>query len=123
MSIESLCKGDVVTKQTAANSRGPSGDSVRTWSDAGSLDCLIQTTSASQSQKYAATGSMFSHFVFFSSDPGLTVNNRLKWTTRAGAVLAAPIYLRVLDCYPEGQPGSDMLWVADCSYETTRSEA
>lgn len=122
MSVESLCTGDIVIKQTAANTRGPSGDSVRTYSDTATLNCLIQTVSASESQKYLAKGSRFSHYVFFSADPSLTVNHRLKWTSRAGATLATPIYLRVLDCYPEGRPGEDLLWVADCEYETTRSE-
>lgn len=123
MSIEELCQGDVVTKQVAAHTLGPSLDDVRTWSDVAALDCLIQTTSASESLKYSASGVQFSQIVMFSADPGLTKNHRLKWTTRAGVVLAVPIYLRVLDCYPEGIPGEDQLWIADCSYETTRSES
>lgn len=122
MTIAGLCKGDTVVRQTAAHSVSISGDARRTYTDTATLNCLIQTTSARESQKYNAKGSAFSHHVFFSADPGLTVNNRLKWTVRANTTLSVPIYLRVLDCYPEGRPGKDQLWIADCDMETTRSE-
>lgn len=102
---------------------GPS----RTFTDGLTLDCTIQTMGADEARKYEARGSKYLYNVFFSSDPTLTVNNRLKWTVRANVAFAtdSEIYLRVLDCYPEGRPGAegeDMLWVADCEQETTRKE-
>lgn len=122
MPIEDLTTGDIAVKQTAAHAIGPSGDDVQTWSDTAALACLIQTVGGSDSQKYAARGSQFNYNAFFSTNPGLTTNNRLKWTTRAGVALTTPIYLRVLDCYSEGPPGEDQLWIADLSQETMRSE-
>lgn len=123
MSIASLCRGDVVVRELATHTLGPSLDDVKTWAGTTRLDCLIQTTTASESLKYAAAGMSFSQIAMFSSDPGLTKNHRLKWVTRAGAVLSVPIYLRVLDIYIEGIPGKDQLWICDCGYETMRSES
>lgn len=118
MSIEDLTKGDTVVRETATHAVSSSGDDVRTWVAGASLECLVQTMGASEAQRYAVNGSRFLYNVFFSADPSLTRNNRLKWATRAGASLSTPIYLKVLDCYPEGIPGEDQLWVADCEQET-----
>lgn len=123
MSIEDLCQGDVVVKQTASHTLNSSLDDVRTWSDVATLDCLAQTPSSSESEKYSASGFVFSEKLFFSADPVLTKNNRLKWTTKANVALTVAIYLRVLGCYAQGIPGEDQLWIADCSYENTRSES
>jgi hypothetical protein len=123
MSVPALAQGDTVVKQSAAHAIGASMDAVRTWSDVSTLTCLIQTTSGSESSRYNARGSHFSHWAFFASDPSLTVNNRLKWTVEANQTLATAKYLRVLACYPEGRPGGNFLWVCECELETTRSEA
>lgn len=123
MSIEDLTKGDTVVKETATPTVSSRGDQSRSWSAGGSLECTVQTMSARDAEKYAAGGSSFFYSVFFSANPSLTRNNRLRWTVRAGVSLSPPIYLKVLDCYPEGPPGEDQLWVADCSQETTDSPA
>jgi hypothetical protein len=124
MSVEALCQGDEVIRQVATTTRGSLGGQARGWTDVGTaLDCLVQTPGAGESRKYDARGQRFSHQVFFAEDPALSVNHRLKWTVRAEATLAVPIYLRVLDCYPEGRPGEDFLWIADCEVETMRTEA
>lgn len=123
MSIANLCRGDVVVREVAGHTLGPSLDDVKIWSGTTRLDCLIQTTSASESLKYSAAGIAFSEVAMFSADPGLTKNHRLKWVTKAGAVLATPIYLRILGIYSEGIPGKDQLWICDCGYETMRSES
>lgn len=122
MSIESLTQGDTVVKQSSTVAIGESGGQVPTWSDAGSLTCTIQTPGASETRDYAARGMRLTHWAFFNSDPSLTNGNRLRWTVRAGVTLSVPIYLRVLDCYPEGRPGENMLWVADLEQVTTRPE-
>lgn len=122
MSIESLTTGDIVIRQTATTTRGESGGQVQVWSDAGRLDCMIQTASAGETLRYDAQGMRLTHWGFFSVDPGLTKNDRLLWVTKAGRALSNPIYLKVLDCYAEGRPGEDLLWVADLEQETTRSE-
>lgn len=123
MSIEDLAKGDTVVKEAATPTISASGDQVRTWAAGGSLECTVQTMSANDAEKYAAGGSSFFYSVFFAANPSLTRNNRLKWTVRAGAAVSPPIYLKVLACYPEGPPGEDQLWVADCSQETSDSPA
>jgi hypothetical protein len=121
MSIASLCTGDTVIKETAAHSIGAAGGDTKTWSGTTEYDCLVQTEGLS-STRFAARGEKKMHFVFFSSDVSLTVNNRLKWTVKAGATLAVAIYLRVLDYYSEGRPGEDLLWIAECEMETGRRE-
>jgi hypothetical protein len=122
MSIASLCTGDIVVKQAFTHTAGPSMDDIRDPVDIATLSCLVQIPSARELAAYAARGSAFSHWVFFSADPSLTVNNRLKWTVQANVTLPAPKYLRVLDCYPEGRPGENMLWIADCELQTIRAE-
>lgn len=125
MPIATLCKGDSVVVQAATTTRGASGGQSRAFADGATLDCLVQTPGAAEVRDYAARGMRLTHWVFFSADPGLTTNDRLKWVTRRNVALSTPIYLRALDCYPEGRPGSagsDMLWVADCEQVTSRGE-
>lgn len=125
MSIAALASGDTVVVETITTTRGEAGSQVRTPVEGASLDCAVQTPSASEIRSYQARGMKLDYWAFFSSDPSLTTNDRLKWMTRRAAALAIPIYLRVLDCYAEGRPGAsgeDMLWVADCEQVTSRTE-
>jgi hypothetical protein len=125
MPIADRCTGDKVVRQTVTHTVNSLGGDRRTYTDGATLDCAIQTPSAAEITKYAARGMRLGYWVFFSSDPSLTPDQRLKWTQRAGVALSTVKYLRVLDCYPEGQPGpaaDDLLWVADCEEETTRNQ-
>lgn len=122
MSVESLCHGDTVVVQTETTTRGASFGNSFAYTDGDSIDCLIQSVSASESLKYADRGMMFTDRAFFSSDPGLTNQNRLKQTVQGGVTLATPRLLRVLATNADGRPGEDMVWFADLSFEPTRRE-
>lgn len=122
MSIESLCTGDTVIKQTATHALGAAGGDTRTWADAGSLDCTIQTPSAREQTQYMARGMNFTHKAYFSSDPSLSTDNRLKWTVQKSNTLATPIYLRVLSIKSQGRPGEALLWIAALEQDTLRGE-
>lgn len=122
MSVSDLATGDTVVKQSETNSTGTSWGNSPSFTDGSSLDCMIQTAAASESGKYANRGMAFTHEAFFAADPGLTNQNRLKWTVKAGTTLSTPRYLRVLDVYTEGRPGEDELWVAELSEEQTRHD-
>jgi hypothetical protein len=125
MPIADRCTGDKVVRQTVTHTIGAMGGDARTYADGSTLDCCIQTPGASEITSYAARGQRLTHWVFFSADPNLTPDQRLKVTQQAGVTLGTAIYLRVLDCYAEGRPGpaaEDLLWVADCEQVSTRSE-
>ncbi len=122
MSIESLCTGDTVLKGTATHTLGAMGGDSRSYAYGAGLDCTVQTPSASAIAAWQARGQRLGYWVFFSTDPSLSPDFRLKWTVRAGTTLATPKILRVLDCYAEGRPSADLLWIADCEEVTTRSE-
>lgn len=123
MSVESLCQGDQVVKQTEVNTPGAAFGKSLTYTNGSTLDCLIQTVSDSESNKYQTTGMLFTHQVFFAENPALSSQNRLKWTVKDESNLSSAAFLRVLACYREGRPGDEMLWIADCSEEQTRLES
>ena len=133
MSIESLCTGDTVVVQEAQNTPGQLGGNDPDWQDvtpAVQWDLRIDTTSASESTKYAARNSRFTHEAFLSHAPDvnanrLTTNYRLKWTARKGHTFPVPRFLRVLAWYfndnaPEG--GDLQLWIVDLEEEQGRQE-
>lgn len=124
MSVAALATGDTVIPQAATHTVGASFGDARTYLvDGTALDCMVQTMGASEAKAYSARGSKYLFWVFFSADPALTVNSRLKWTVEKGNTLSPVKYLRILDCYSEGRPGEDFMWVADCELVTTRGES
>jgi len=122
MSIESLTTGDTVVKQTATHTMGAAGGDVPTFSDAATLTCLVQTPGSSESRGYAARGLRLTHKAFFSADPTLTTNDRLKWTSQGDVALSPVVYLRVIGMLSQGRPGATLLWIADLEQVTTRPE-
>lgn len=124
MSIASLCTGDQVVIQTPSTTVGDTlGADVSYSNAAAATECLIQTVSASEDTSYAARNQRLTHQAFFSSDVSLGMSKRLKWTVEAGATLSTARYLRVLDYYSEGRPGSNLLWVADLEEVAQRFES
>ena len=127
MSVEELCKGDVVVVHNETAATGASFGVAETYADGVGYDCNVQVPQPKQfsaeSLKYANRGMRLDYWVFFSQDVGLGVNKRLKWTVKVGNALATPKLLRVLDYYAEGRPGEEMLWIADCMYDETNQEA
>lgn len=115
MSILSLTSQDTVVVQSLTATTGAAMGVAEAWADGATVDCLVQTVDAQESLAYSDRGMKFTHEVFFSSDPALTNAHRLKWKTTH--------FLRVLSLYVEGRPGTDLLWVARCSEETTRRES
>ena len=122
MSIEDLCYGDVVVVQKPTHTMGASGGDVRTWSDIATKDCRLQSISAAEVQKYDARGSRIGAQVFFSADPGVSVDYRLKHIKRNGTALTTPAYYRVLVSDDDNNGSDLMLWTVTCELETTRGE-
>lgn len=122
MSIESLCEGDTVVKQTESNTVGTAFGNTPTYADGATLDCLVQTAEAAEAMGFATRGMKYTHIAFFSTDPSLTNQNRLKWTVRGNEALAAALFLRVLAVETEGRPGESLLWFAFCSEDTSRRD-
>lgn len=128
MSIESLCTGDIVVKQTQSISVGISGGVSETYTDGSSYDCNVQVEQrgdpdgAVDVKMYGARGQAVRYKVYFSEDVDLNPSNRLKWTVKSGTAVATPKLLRVLSYYDEGRPGEDLLWIADCEWIDVRVE-
>ena len=126
MSIEDLCKGDVVVKQSQSLAAGATMGVEETYTDGSSYDCNIQVEDrgdpdgAFQDNRYGARGQRTLYKVYFSQDVTLLPSNRLKWTIKRSTTLSTPQLLRVIDYYEEGRPGEDMLWIADCEHVDTR---
>lgn len=122
MSIESLCQGDVVIKQTQTASTGATMGVSENYADGTEYDCTIQVEEdgALGYHQFAARGQKTYFKVYFSEDVQLTPDHRLKWTVEANTTLGTPKIMRVVDYYKEGRPGEDMLWIADCDIIDTR---
>ncbi len=122
MSIEDLCKGDVVVVQKATHTLGTSGGDVRTWANVATKDCRLQSISAAEVQKYDARGTRIGAQVLFATDPGASVDYRLKHVKRNGVVLSQPDYYRVLAVSDDNNGSDQIVWTVTCEFETTRGE-
>ena len=124
MSIASMATGDTVVPQVESTEIGEGGGLEFSHTDGTALDCLVQTMSADEDVRYAARGQRNRYVVFFASNPGLSQDDRIKWTHQGGNAFASAKYLRVLDQYSEGRPGAgnQMLWIVDAEESTTRQE-
>lgn len=119
MSLSELCSGSTATVQLATNTRGQMGGNSPGYADGATVGFGLQSATVEESAKYDARGEQRFYNAFFSSDPALTPQNRLKVTRWMGITLAAPRFLRVLAGGDvEGAPGQAMLWVVTCFEET-----
>jgi hypothetical protein len=123
MSLLELCSGSTATVQAAVNTRGAMGGNSPGYVNGATVDFGLQTANTQESRLYDARGETRIYNAFFSSDPALTPNNRLRVTKWMGVTLAKPRFLRVLNCDIEGAPGEAMLWIAACSEVTTENAA
>jgi len=114
MSIQDLCDNDTIVKQTETATTGTSFGVAESYADTATLDCLVQEMSADEILQYAARGMEVTHFVYFSTDPGISNQHRLKWSGER--------FLRVRGAFKEGRPGESLLWIVLAEEVTTRHE-
>lgn len=123
MSIPSLCTGSVVVKQTMTHSVGASGGDVAVPVDGDPITCRFTEMSADEAVRYDARGERSLFTAYFPSDPGFTVDDRLKVTTWANVELTTPKLCRVLGQRFKANPrGNLALWVVNCEEVTQRFE-
>ena len=124
MSIEDLCRGDLVFVNARTSAVGSLGGEAGSWAaDAGAgVECRVDSMSASEVAKWAAKGMSVSHEVFFSSEQSLSGKYRLHWTkTDNLETTLSSRYLYVEGYYHENNPEADLrLWIAVCRFEDTR---
>lgn len=117
-----MASGDTVVKQSATYTSGEMGGNTPTSADGASLDCNVQSMSVGETKQFDARGQLKLFNVFFATDPGLTENNRLKWTKTNGnaTTFAAARILKVLATEEERNPkGTKILYIAKCEWETS----
>jgi len=119
MTIEDLCSGSTATVQEAANTKDSMGGNVPGYADtATTVTFLLQSASVNESLRYDARGEETIYNGFFSSNPSLTPQNRLKVTKWMGETLTTPRYLRVLNTEREGTPDEARLWIVAMREDT-----
>lgn len=121
MSVESLCTGSTVLKQAETVTVGATFGVNESFAAGTPLECRAEVVSAHEDRRYAARGIERFWRLFFSSDPAVDNDERMKLTAWDGVVVSH--FLRVLACYTEGRPGTAILWLVDCEQETTRQES
>lgn len=121
MSIEDLTSVDTVTPQTETVTIGASGGVNESYADGASLTCLVQEVSSRERLDYAARGLDVDFVLYFSTEPSISNNRRLKLVTVGGA--ADGRICRVTGAYKEGRPGEALLWVVLVAFVPTRQEA
>lgn len=119
-----MATGDTIVPQSETSAIGEGGGIEYSYTDGTALDCLVQTMDADQAIQYGARGQRNLYNLFFASNPSLSQNKRIKWTHQGGTALSTAKYLRVLDQYSEGRPGSgsQLLWIVDAEEVTPRQE-
>lgn len=122
MSIAELATGDTVVEQTVTSTVGAIFGSTPSVADGPTHVCNVQSMSVGESKKFSALGQVKLFNVFFATDPTLERNSRLKWTKTDGnqTTFAVPRILKVLATDEERNPeGSEVLYIAQCVWETT----
>jgi hypothetical protein len=113
MSIEAMCGVHLVQVWENVQTVGAEMGTNYTPTDTGRrLVCSMQQLSANEVLQFKAREMRVSHQAYFSADPGLTINNLLKFK---GATM------RVRGQYAESDmSGTDRLWVVPCEEVTSR---
>lgn len=119
MSLTDLCTGSIASVQLAANTMGAMGDNDPAYADTGTtVEFGLQSATVQESLRYSARGEEKIYNAFFSSDPSLTPQNRLKVTQWMGVTQSPAKFLRVLNSDTEGPPGEAWLWIVVCREDT-----
>jgi hypothetical protein len=121
MSIISSCSKDTVNIYLKKATTGPTMGVDYTLISLGSKKCCAQQLSASERLGYAARGMKVDWQFFFSSDPGLTIQNHIGVTAPTDGTQEDIFH--ITGCYAEGRPGKLLLWVVLGEYVSTRDRS
>lgn len=116
MSLADLTSIHTITVQNETVTVGASFGKSHTWADRSpTLTCNFQFLNASEMTLFAARGMKANAMAYFSSNPSITISNRVKYGSRI---------FRVTGTWSEADgAGTDTVWIVACDEVQQRNDA
>lgn len=123
MSVEEMCTGSTLVRQTQTHTLGASGGDVSVFTDGDSYECHVQEMSSDEAVRYDSRGERSLYTAYFAEDPGFTVDDRAKLSRMHNVDISPVKLMRVLGQRFQGNPDGDLaLWIVSLEEVTNRYE-